>query len=276
MARLSGQALARYEEQLLLGGRWAPVTDTMVFYRASPQECVDTLLDMRGQRMYVRRFGALPRVREVRGDDLESLLHQLLPLHRVEADKFLFVRTRNPQWTAVFTDESFGGGATSVPMTAWGIEQVAVAEMPHTHRPLGWHTFDGGERKFSWRWLGESYVERGKEYRDAFGTLRLFWDEAGRWEWQSTFMTGGKTAPAEVFPEPLGVVGDPSARRKPDRLTHEHLRAACEKLGLFPFDADFYAPDGRGLILERGDAAAAELPGYTLAQARGEEDIPGV
>lgn len=276
MARLSGQALARYEQGLVLGGRWAPVTDTMVFFRAGPQECVNAIMRGWGQKQYVRRFGVLPRVRRVQGDDLESLLHRLLPLRKAEADKLLFLRTRNPEWTAVFADMMIGNGATSIPMSSWGIERVKVRDTPHTHRPRGWNTFDGGERHFSWHWMGEPYVDHGVERRRHVGVARMYWDEARRWEWELFFQRGTEPLPMTEFPAPVGVVWDESARRVPDRFTHEHLRVACERLGLFPYDADFYAPDGEGLILERADAAAADLPGYTLAQARGEEPIPGV
>lgn len=72
-------------------------------------------------------------------------------------------------------------------------------------------------------------------------------------------------------PFPVPVVWDPDARRVPDKFTHEHLAASAAAFGLRPFDEDFYAPDGRGIIVERTGPMEPGTRTYTLAQARGEE-----
>lgn len=63
------------------------------------------------------------------------------------------------------------------------------------------------------------------------------------------------------------------AKRIPDRFTHEHLAEMTGLFGLRPFDADFYAPDGRGLIVERTDPVPPGELAYTLGQARREEPV---
>ncbi|WP_167046584.1 hypothetical protein [Salinibacterium sp. ZJ454] len=43
------------------------------------------------------------------------------------------------------------------------------------------------------------------------------------------------------------------------------------RFGLRPFDEDFYAPDGHGVVVERTDPLEPSYRTVTLAQARKEE-----
>ncbi|WP_151199549.1 hypothetical protein [Cryobacterium sp. LW097] len=70
---------------------------------------------------------------------------------------------------------------------------------------------------------------------------------------------------------PVGNVWRPEAVRVPDRFTHDHLVQMAERFGLRPFDEDFYAPDGTGIMVERTDPVEWDQRRATLAQARGEE-----
>ncbi|HEY0188900.1 MAG TPA: hypothetical protein VGC67_15515 [Cellulomonas sp.] len=267
--------MARYERQLLLGGRWLPVTQYVAFFRADPQRCVEVMTE-HWAPMYRRRFGALPRHRVVRGAGLEGLLEHLLPLRSIEEDKHLFLPTRHPEWTALFTDRrQSAGGSIGGGLQERGVETVVIADSPNAdRRPRGWRA-PVGYRYFSWGVPCEPWTaSNGVSWSSVTSSVRVAVDDNGRWEFLLMSSRGGGAAIAEGMPAPVGVVWDESARLTPNRFTHEHLRLACERLGLFPFDADFYAPEGWGLVLERADPAAAEQVGFTLAQARGEEPDP--
>ncbi len=259
----------RYEkEKLLLGGRWLPITGSVIFVRSELEACVEAW-----ERFWrpntVSRFGVPRRVREVRGEGLEGLLSQLLPLRKRSEHKELFVRTANPQWVAMVTDEFHGmdDGAT-LPWGAQGFTAVKVTDYPNTLTPDGRGPGFFGHRKFTLVEPCEPWEARGRTRAYVVHTVRTVLTDGG-WEFSAGF-SGGSGVQWDV-PFPVGKVWDETARRTSDRFSHEHLVTACERLGLRPFDEDFYAPDGTGLMIERVDPAAVRSPGYTLAQARHEE-----
>lgn len=136
-----------------------------------------------------------------------------------------------------------------------GIESVSVTDFPNswnTKEQLGW----SGVRKI------EAYeiVPDRQEIGHSLG-VRL--TDSNRWE---------LVEPHAPFYG--GAVWDPTARRVPDKFTHQHLADTAAMHGLHPFDEDFYAPEGHGIIVERTDPIEPGTPSYTLAQARGEVPIP--
>ncbi len=266
---MNANSLAKYEKRLLLGGRWMPVTQKVVFVRADPDRCIDVMTAHQDWN-YVRRFGQPRRRRVVHGDGLEPLLSRLLPLRSVEEDKHLFLPTRNPGWTAMFTDRFQGAGAVA-PSASWGVASVTVVDSPDGPRPDGWRA-PVGYRYFSLSEPCEEWVGYGgRTESGASWTVTVGVNDSERWVFELGGARDRTRYPSDDFPPPVGKVWDETARLTPHRFTHDHLRLACERLGLFPFDEDFYAPDGWGVVMERDDPAASEQKGYTLAQARGEE-----
>ncbi|GIG36254.1 hypothetical protein [Cellulomonas pakistanensis] len=252
---------------LLLEGRWLPVTRSMSFIRADPQTCID-VFEKRTGHVVLERFGSPRRVREVAGDGIEQLLAALLPLDD-EGHRHLLVRTANPDWTAVFTNHWRGGRShLAAQMGMGGLRVVTATDVPHTINLLRTRG-DWGDRSLV---LWEPWPER--QVRHGTVDWMLHHVQAGVGDRGWFFHAGsGYTDERLDIPFPLGRVWDERALRAVHKFDHDHLVEACRMLGLRPFDADFYAPDAAGLILERSDLPAPDERSYTLAQARGEERV---
>ncbi|WP_158609477.1 hypothetical protein [Cellulomonas triticagri] len=256
------------EQPLLLAGRWLPITASVIFVHADPLRCVE-LVEARTRAATVERFGQPKRVREVRGAGLEAMLPELLPL-RLEEDRRLVVRTEHPEWSAMFVNRFRGADQFAAPVLAmWGLRALAVTELPHSWDRRTRRGF-GGDRTFQLvePWPAREVGGRTVDWISHLVTTR-FGDDGWAFQAGSGYVDEGLDV---AFP--VGTVWDASARLAADRFTHEHLVAACARLGLRPFDADFYAPDGSGLVLERSDPQAQTEAALTLAQARGDEPLP--
>jgi hypothetical protein len=252
---------------LLLEGRWLPVTKSVTFVQADPTTSAG-VFEERTRASTEKRFGSRLELRTVRTDGLEPLLEELLPL-RIEDDRSLFVPTANPEWTAVFTNARRGTDPNRHAVLGdWGLRAVTVTDVPNT---MDERTNQGfwGERTFR---LVEPWAPR---HRGAYVVESMVHSVTARITddgWLFGAHSGYFDENLDI-PFPVGKVWDETARRVQDRFTHEHLVEACRRLGLRPFDADFYAPRGAGLILERTDPQAALERAFTLAQARGDEPV---
>lgn len=237
----------------------------MSFIQADPQTCID-VFESRTDRVTLERFGSPRRVREVAGDGIEQLLAGLLPLDS-EGHRHLFVRTANPEWTAVFANHWRGTDSYLASQVGMGgLTVVTATDVPHTinlPRTRGhW-----GERGLT---LMEPWPER--EVRGGTIDWMIHRVQAGVGDRGWSFFAGSGYSDEHLdVPFPLGEVWDERAVRVVDKFDHDHLVEACRRVGLRPFDADFYAPDSVGLILERSDPQEAGERLFTLAQARGEE-----
>ena len=87
--------------------------------------------------------------------------------------------------------------------------------------------------------------------------LRAWINDSERWTWD----VSGKVQPFER-PERY------QARRIRDRLTIETMTEYAAALGLRPFDADFYAPDGFGAIVELTGWDCKQCQEVSLAQVQ--------
>jgi len=246
------------ESELLLGGQWLPVTTTVLFINASVERCAYELVHgVRGEYL-ASKFGHQPFVTtQVRAEEgLAGLLGELLPLEIPENRRTLFAPTTNPRWTAMFTSDWRGQDPHS-PMLWFAqgrIASVLVSEAPHSPSLAGYRA-SYGERKI------EMY-EIPPEGEAIGHTLGVRATGINKWE-----VAGGSGR----FPG--GSLWDPSARIVRDRFTHYHLAAMCERLGLHPFDEDFYAPGGSGILVTRTDPTPRDWPRISLAQARGEAPL---
>ncbi len=256
-----------YVKNLLLEGRWLPVTESVAFFQADPQTCVDVMLE-HTQHNAVKRFGSPRRVKPVEGAELTDLLAHLLPLQAEEHRK-LFLPTANPEWTAMFTNAHLGTdlGAHAA-MGWWGVRALMVTDSPNNYDRRTRQGFSG-IRNFSLVEKCDPWTPRARE-RDHIAHVVGVRVLEGGWAEKLGF-SGADGVVREGVEFPVGKVWDETARSKQDRFTHEHLALACERMGLRPFDEDFYAPDGWGLMIERTDVDANKERSWTLAQARHEE-----
>ena len=247
---------AEYERDLLLGGAWLPVTGCVLFLNASADWCADTLLNGGRGRHVMEYYGHPLRVRPVRAGSLAGMLGTLLPLDSPEHRRNLLVPTVNPEWTAMFTSD-WRGQEPGSPI-AWfavgGIASISVKDVPNSYDSTTGRGFRGVRR------IGLCELRlHGQAIRHFLGVQATY---TSHWEF---------LRPRGEFPG--GNVWNPTAKRIPDRFTHEHLAEMARRFGLRPFDEDFYAPDGGGLMVERTGPLQSDQKTFTLAQSRGEELI---
>ena len=236
-----------YEEKLLLRNSWAPVTTTMFFARAPAAAAARALVTSVRGRYLLESTGKPLVARDVRGDSLEGLLQHLLPLDGGDTHKYLFLQTANPEWTAVF-DSAFsviGGEAGAALWVAMnGVECVTVSDSGDRR--------DYPNRHGSWAHRSITNFEpRAGERPD------VHWTRTGRDERAWYFVEGNLR---------VGTASEPTARGG-KKFTHEHLAELTSRFGLRPFDEDFYAPNGVGVLVTHPDPSTFRT--YSLAQARG-------
>lgn len=238
-----------YEDKLLLRNAWAPVTTTMFFARSPVAAAAQALIASARGRFVLESTGKPLVAAPVRGASLGVLLEHLLPLDRGSARKYLFLQTANPEWTAVF-DSVFsviGGEAGAAGwVAATGVEVVTISDSADRRRYPNRH---GAE---AYRSI-TNFEPRAGERPD------VHWTRTGRGEGAWYFVEGNLR---------VGTASDPTARGG-KKFTHEHLVELAARFGLRPFDEDFYAPAGSGVLVTHTDPS--ELGSYSLAQARGEE-----
>ncbi|MBO0898678.1 hypothetical protein J1G42_01725 [Cellulomonas sp. zg-ZUI222] len=238
-------------DELLLGGRWLPLTRSIIFVDQEAEEFVETWMAWRGA-VIMRDTGCVPVVSRI-GGTLEDALAAMLPLATAVPSKCLVMPTANG-WSAFVENDWMG---TEVQLTPWalaanGLRTVAVSEAPHTYSARtdrGWW----GERKVT------AYVP-SLEHPDEpdGGTVGVRTTESGRWE--------VAVPPTPLpFPDPT----DHTARRIRDRFTHGHLLEVAEWFGLRPTDPGFYTPGGEAFLIERTDPRDPSWHELTLEQAYG-------
>ena len=256
ISHMSVRSWSEYQHQLLLEGSWLPVTGCILFVKAPADRCADILVNgVRGA--HVRSFYGHPlRIRRVEGRSLAELLATLLPLELPENRRTLFLPTANPEWTAMYMSDLRGHDPQSA--MAWfavaGVESVSVTDQPNNYDAATRQGFSG-VRKIEMYELPPPGGRIGH-------SLGVRVADSSRWE---------LVRPS--IPFPVGNIWDPMAKRISERFTHEHLVEMTGLFGLRPFDEDFYAADGQGVIVERTDPAQSDEQTFTLAQARGEEPV---
>jgi hypothetical protein len=247
---------AEYQRGLLLGGAWLPMTGCVLFVKASTDRCVEILVSgVRGD--YVRSLYGHPlRIRPVAGRSLADLFGTLLPFDLPENRRSLFLPTASPEWTAMLTSDwrEHDPQSAMVWFAVAGVESVSVTDVPNDYDSATKRGF-AGIRKIEMYEL----PSHGGRIGHSLGVRTA---DSSRWE---------LVQPSRPFP--VGNIWDPTAKRIPDRFTHEHLVEMTGLFGLRPFDEDFYAPDGQGVIVERTDPVQSDERTFTLAQARGEEPV---
>lgn len=240
--------------QLLLGSRWAPVTNRLSFINAPLEEAArvwhelnEAEVENKEDALYAEATGTL-----------EEQFSRLLPLGG--GGKHLFLETKSPEWTAAVSDSASGSDLSSMLYFEYakkrGIRSVIVVEIPHSldRKSYPEHRGRYGARKFRVTGAGDfgSYVELVND---------------GKWK----FDRGG-----HIFDFEDTTAYE--ANRTTDRFTHEMLVSYCRNLGLDPFNEDFYVPNGRGILLDFRHHHPDNKT-FTLAEARAsneDRDVPPV
>jgi hypothetical protein len=242
-------------EQLLLGNRWAPVTNTLSFINAPLDEAAlvwhewnQTRVPDKSDALMIEATGTL-----------EEQFARLLPLG--SGSKHLFLETLNPDWTAAVTDSASGSDLSSLLYFEYakkrGIHFVIVDEIPHSLDKKSYPEHRG-------RYGARKIMVMGSEEYGSFVSLvnddKWVFDRDG-----TAFADFEETAAYKSF-------------RTTDRFTHDMLVNYCQKLGLDPFNEDFYVSNGRGILLDFRHHHP-DTKTFTLAEARAsneDRDVPPV
>jgi hypothetical protein len=239
--------------RLLLGGRLAPITSTVGFLEAPPEDAVRAFADW--QRRVHEPLGISVTQRPVAGGLAEVLL-SLLPLTSVVRRRSLFVPTAGP-WVAFFDNGHQGTDAFSV--MSYLAERLRCRGMRVTAVP---DTIEGEFRGARGEYGGLVWEVYGPERTHFLNYLRSISlvNDGGNWD----FSQGGT-------PFPFEDVGRYSARRKLDRFTFEMLERYLSEMSLSPFDEEFYLPDSAGpaQLVEKHGPAPPAMREFTLLEARG-------
>ncbi|MET3367393.1 UNVERIFIED_CONTAM: organic radical activating enzyme [Jeotgalibacillus campisalis] len=213
--------------QLLFGNTWAPLTNTIGFINAPLDEAASIWRNWDETRPHDARTSV--SLTGIEGT-LSELLTSLVPLGT--GNRKLFLETSDPQWTAVLDNSANGADLSSGLKVQYaqqrGIRTVSVKEVPHT---LDKKSYVQHRGRYGIR---ELMVWGPGDFVRGIGLVN-----EDRW----VFWSGG---------EPLAFENASAyeSPRKQDRFTHEMLVTYCQNLGLDPFNEDFYAPNGKGIVVE--------------------------
>jgi hypothetical protein len=235
---------------LLLEDRWAPVTSEMGFLEARAEHAARVFAEWHEELMTPR--GITVEVRPVSGS-LEQAFSALLPLSGPEPQRHLFLPTRGP-WTAYVENQRGGTDAMSamrVMARRVGCRGLRVAAVPHTLKK------DKGRYGIiALEMYGPHLNARHNNYVRALATA----NDGGRW----VFDQSGE-------PFPFEKVEQYQSRKVRDRFTFEMLKDYLRHLGLYPFEEDFYMPEGApAWLVQTTGAFTPKQRDYTLEEVRAE------
>jgi hypothetical protein len=232
--------------ELLMDDRLAPITTCMGFLEAQPKDAAREFAVWQAE--VKSELGVSVETLEVRGA-IEEVLLSLLPLRTAGATRRLFVPTTG-NWTAYFDNGYRGTDPAAIAYMAQRLScrTIWVVAKPHSLRSSG--TPRKGRQGAL---IIEVYGPGRTENINLIRAIRLQ-NDAGNWEFN-----------AHGAPLPFEETEKYSSRRKTDRFTFDMMTRYLAKLGLNPFDAEFYLPPSRGC------AILVELSGNLPSSGR---DVP--
>jgi len=251
--------------ELLLGDRFGPITNEVGFVEADCETVVAEWLKWNEELPGQAELGVYSEDREVKGD-LEALLCHLPPLTAGWITRHLFVPTAS-SWTAIFNNARRGTDMSSAPaglasrLRCRGLRVVAVLhtirmEGPRERGRYGAVMLEVHGPDVEWFRGPSTLPWNGKEFAAAKLTRAIVaMNDGGPWR----FFLEGEPLPFEQTERYR-------ARRIRDRFTITMLRDYLLALGIRAFDADFYAPARRGILIKL--VGATPLVEETLAEAR--------
>ena len=217
----------RENEEWLLGGAWAPITDKVLFVQATAEQVAEGFhRSARGQ--HIRSALKHDYIAEnLAVSTLADAFAALVPLHGPVPLKHLIVPTTS-RWTAIFIPTpSPDLGSEGVWMRSVGFPTVLISHAWTDATERG-----GGSRAIYFWPEASTQVAFGAAARQ---------DDNARWTFEES---------------PLGWPGerpwDPYARFARNRFTRKHLETAAEDIGIRFNKEDFYAPRSSILLLETG------------------------
>ena len=228
--------------ELLLADRMTPITNEIALVELPFDQAVEAFLEW--QRPLWQRHAELT-TRIVHGD-LEGILHALEPMHTVRNNRTALIPT-SANWTAFFENLDRGPDLDSTMHSLThrtGRQSLLMAITLREINGVPRQTTMLDSTKFHLRGPIERY-------------LQAWINDSDRWTWD----VAGDIQPFER-PELY------QARRIKDRLTIETMTEYAAALGLRPFDADFYAPDGFGAIVELTGWTCPQCKKVSLAQVQ--------
>lgn len=235
---------------LLLEDRWAPVTSEMGFLEARAEHAARVFAAWHEELMTSR--GIAVEVQPVSGS-LEQALSALLPLSGPEPQRHLFLPTRSA-WTAYFENARSGTDAASAMgymARRVGCRSLRVVAVPHTFRK--------GQGRYGAVMLGMYGPHLDAWHTNTVRALAAA-NDGGRW----VFEQFGE-------PFPFEKVERYQERRVRDRFTFDMLKEYLRHLGLYPFEEDFYLPEGApAWLVQTTGAFTPKQRDYTLEEVRAE------
>lgn len=254
---LPGQII---DPEALLGGRWRPTTESILFANAPAARVVDEFLHGVRGRHVMNEFHSPLKATEVPHGTLDDRFNTLLPFDRVESRRLLVLATANPQWSAIFGSgwRGLDGISPLSWLTVGGIQGVLIEDAPHRPRAAPPNGSYGIRRMQTYE------LVPGADKTAHPHAIVARAESARKWEVRAN--------PDDPFP--VGIVWDPDAKRIQDRFTHAHLVEMARRYGLRPFDEDFYPVNGDAFLVSRTDEDPLDSTRLTMEQARGLEPPP--
>ncbi len=235
-------ALLNEFPNLLLSDRMTPISNEIGLVELPFGEALEAYLDWQ-RSPWVKRPNVTSKM--VSGD-LETILHALEPMRFGQHNRTAIIPTASG-WTAFFDNRDVGPYLEST--------LASLSNLTGRQTLLIFNTLtkiNGVERKAPFL-DGLKFHLRGPVDR----YLQAWINDSGRWTWDEA----GDIQPFER-PELY------EARRKKDRLTIEIVTEYAAALGLRPFDAEFYAPEEFGAIVEIPEWKGAKVEFHSLAEVQ--------
>jgi hypothetical protein len=236
---------------LLLADKLAPITSEIGFLECEIREVTTAYIDW---MFPVQQQRSVTLVQTILAGDLESVLHNLLPLTSHEARRVVFVPTVNG-WTAYFDNLYRGTDSTSTlavltkQLRCRGVRSVAI---PNTIRKVGY--------KWKGRYGATVFQVYGPNKTEWLNCQRLLQviNDGGKW----VFDNIGKPFP---FENTFRYRTWPTQQK----FSVELLAAYLQNFGIDAFNQDYYMPSGNTAMLVAKQGQPAEgLREYTLREAR--------
>jgi hypothetical protein len=234
----------------LLDDALAPVTEEVGFVETG----VHTLTNWfeRWEQSNQNERGVRITRRDVVGS-LAELLRSLEPLTSVERRRFLFLPTAGP-WTAYFDNGWQGTDAAilshvAIELRCRAIRVVAVPDSMGLDAPKSKRGRYGAT---TLEVYGPEEIDFANELRTISST-----NDGDRW----VFVQSGEPFPFEDR-------AAYRARNVRDRFPLDLLKRYLEALGVRAFDEAFYAPEHRGVLIEREGPRAPALKEYSIAEVQ--------
>jgi hypothetical protein len=240
--------------ELLLSDRFAPITNSIGFFEGEYAEVVNSFYTWQKliKKDNINCRDIILKQRE--NADLASIIRYLLPLNIGQPTKYLFIQTKG-NWVAYLDNNYRGTDETAISVLPEYTKKrsVMVALSNYTQKRVN-NSWTGAP--------GELYLSIYGIDSAGFSQLIRHIDllhDIGRWKFSESGVPLDFEN-TELYYE----------KRKANRFSFSLLKHYLEKLGLTPFDENFYLPKGKTEIslIEVSYSFDNQIKKVTLAEAR--------